>query len=98
MHNRFIHIIHINISFKGFYKFLKILSKNDLHTTRPGVQREALERARERLHETNAGLSRSRKILRRLYFGVIENKVLLIVIIVVELAIIAALAAWRIMK
>ena len=40
-----------------------------------GVQREALERARTRLHETDAELSNSRRILKRLARGTIYNKV-----------------------
>ncbi len=56
-----------------------------------GVQREALERTRTRLQETNSEISRSRKVLRRILRGVLQNKAVLIVIIVVELAILIAL-------
>ena len=55
-----------------------------------GVQRETLERTRVRLQETDAELSRSRRILRKMYFGVLQNKALLIVIILVEICILGA--------
>jgi vesicle transport through interaction with t-SNAREs protein 1 len=42
-----------------------------------GVQRESLERARTMLHETDAELSRSKRILKRISRGTIYNKVLL---------------------
>ncbi len=40
-----------------------------------GVQREALERARSRLHDTDVELSRSRRVLKRMARGTIYNKV-----------------------
>ena len=41
-----------------------------------GVQRETLERARSMLHETDAELSRSRRILKRISRGTLYNKVI----------------------
>ena len=63
-----------------------------------GVQREALERTRVRLQETDAELSRSKRILRKMYFGVIQNKALLIVVIVVEVCILLALIYSKYIK
>ena len=60
-----------------------------------GVQRETLERARNRLQETNAEISRSRKVIRRIYLGVLQNKAVLIAVIVVEVLIICALVYWK---
>ena len=40
-----------------------------------GVQRETLERARSMLHETDAELSRSRRILKKISRGTLYNKV-----------------------
>ncbi|XP_059098977.1 vesicle transport through interaction with t-SNAREs homolog 1B-like [Tigriopus californicus] len=59
------------------------------------VQREQLERTRGRIYDTYDELSRSQRILRRIYFGVIQNKVVLIVIIVIEILIIAGLVYLR---
>ena len=56
-----------------------------------GVQRESLERTRERLQETNSEITRSRRVLRRMYFGVLQNKAVLILIILLEVAILGAL-------
>lgn len=56
-----------------------------------GVQREQLERTRGRIYDTYDELSRSQRILRRIYFGVIQNKLVLIVIIVIEVLILAGL-------
>jgi vesicle transport through interaction with t-SNAREs protein 1 len=60
-----------------------------------GLQRETLERTRVRLQETNAELSQSRKVLRRIYMGVIQNKIVLILIILTEIGIIGALIYWK---
>jgi len=60
-----------------------------------GLQRESLERSRARLHETNAELSRGRRILVRLKVSTIYNKIVLIFIIIIELCIIAALVYWK---
>ena len=59
------------------------------------VQREGLERARTMLSETDAELSRSRRILKRMSRGTIYNKVVLLLIIVVQLCIIGALVYWK---
>ena len=60
-----------------------------------GLQRESLERSRARLQETNAELSRGRRILVRLKISTIYNKIVLIFIIIIELCIIAALVYWK---
>lgn len=60
-----------------------------------GVQRETLERSRSMLHETDAELSRSRRILKRLYRGTLYNKVVLLFIIIIELCIVGALVYWK---
>ena len=60
-----------------------------------GLQRESLERSRARLQETNAELSRGRRILVRLKVSTIYNKIVLIFIIIIELCIIAALVYWK---
>ena len=60
-----------------------------------GVQRETLERARTMLGETEAELSRSRRIIKRLSRSTIYNKMVLIVIIIIELLIIIALVYWK---
>jgi len=59
------------------------------------VQREGLERARTMLSETDAELSRSRRILKRMSRGTIYNKVVLILIIIVQICIICALVYWK---
>ncbi|CAG0890546.1 unnamed protein product, partial [Cyprideis torosa] len=43
-----------------------------------GVQRETLQKTRNRLYDTDADLSTSRRILRRMYWNIIANKVLLL--------------------
>ena len=63
-----------------------------------GLQRDALERSRARLQETNAELSRGRRILVRLKVSTIYNKIVLIFIIIIELLIIAALVYWKVSK
>lgn len=55
-----------------------------------GQQREALIRTKERLTDTDANLSKSRKILRSMYRRVMTNKLILGIIILIELAILAA--------
>ena len=44
-----------------------------------GLQREGLERARGRLQDTNAELSRGRRILLRLKVATLYNKIILLV-------------------
>lgn len=58
-------------------------------------QRETLERARTMLSETDAELSRSRRILKRLSRGTIYNKVVLVIIIIIQIIIIGALVYWK---
>jgi len=60
-----------------------------------GSQREALERTRARLVESDLELSRSRRILRKMYTNVISNKVILIVIILIEIGILAGVLYWK---
>jgi len=60
-----------------------------------GSQRETLERARTRLQETNEELSRSRRVIRKLYFGVIQNKVVLVIIIILEILILIGIVYHR---
>lgn len=60
-----------------------------------GLQREALERSRARLHETDAELSRGRSILLRLKVATLYNKIILLFIIIIELCIITALVYWK---
>ncbi|KAJ4921348.1 hypothetical protein JOQ06_021872 [Pogonophryne albipinna] len=55
-----------------------------------GGQREQLDRARNKLVDTGENLSKSRKILRALSRRLMTNKLLLGVIIIMELAILAA--------
>ena len=59
------------------------------------VQRETLERARTMLSETDAELSRSRRILKRMSRGTIYNKAVLLLIIIVQVCIIGALIYWK---
>ena len=60
-----------------------------------GTQRETLVRARARLQETDAELGRSRRAVRRLYFGLVKNKAALILVIVVEVLILAGLVYYK---
>lgn len=60
-----------------------------------GTQRETLTRARERLVDTDMELGRSRRILTSLYRGAITNKVILIVVILLELAILSGLVYYK---
>merc|ERR1712029_61622 len=53
-----------------------------------GVQRETLERARGRLQDTNAELSRGRRVVARIKIATVYNKIILIGVIVVEFLII----------
>eukprot|EP00095_Tigriopus_kingsejongensis_P002535 maker-scaffold344_size201325-snap-gene-1.20 protein:Tk02535 transcript:maker-scaffold344_size201325-snap-gene-1.20-mRNA-1 annotation:"vesicle transport through interaction with t-snares homolog 1b" len=62
------------------------------------IQREQLERTRERIYETNDELSRSRRILKRIYFGVIQNKAILIGIILIEILILCGLVYLKLLS
>lgn len=63
-----------------------------------GVQRETLERSRARLQDTNAELSRGRRILTRLKIATVYNKIILIAIIITEILIIGALVYIKFIK
>ncbi|XP_054707854.1 vesicle transport through interaction with t-SNAREs homolog 1B-like [Uloborus diversus] len=60
-----------------------------------GTQREALIRTKERLVDTDSNLVKSRKILRSMYRRVMTNKLILIVIIILELAILAGVVYYK---
>ncbi len=60
-----------------------------------GQQREALTRTRDRLTETDVELSQSRRILSSMYRVALTNKITLIVIILLELAILGALIYYK---
>jgi len=60
-----------------------------------GTQREVLERTRNRIAETDNEINKSRKILRRLYIGVYHNKILMIIIIIIEVAVLAGLVYYK---
>ncbi|XP_023210593.1 vesicle transport through interaction with t-SNAREs homolog 1B-like [Centruroides sculpturatus] len=62
------------------------------------TQREALLRTRERLDATDVNMSRSRKILRSMYRRVITDKLILIVIILIELGIVGLLIYLNVKK
>ena len=74
-----------------------LAGKGYKNKARGGVdsQREALERTRARLVESDLELSRSRRILRKMYTNVISNKVILIVIILIEIGILAGVLYWK---
>lgn len=59
------------------------------------TQRESLVRTKERLEETDQNLTTSRKILRTMYRRVMTNKMILILIIVIEMCILGALIYWK---
>ncbi|CAH1790910.1 unnamed protein product [Owenia fusiformis] len=60
-----------------------------------GTQRESLIRTRDRLEDTHENLSRSRRILNTMNRRLITNKLLLIVIILVEIIILGVLIYWK---
>merc|ERR1712203_1155047 len=60
-----------------------------------GTQRETLERTRNRLVETDVELGRSRRIIRKMYLNVFTNKIVLILIIIIEICILAGLLYWK---
>ncbi|KXJ14439.1 vesicle transport through interaction with t-SNAREs homolog 1B [Exaiptasia diaphana] len=63
-----------------------------------GDQRESLIRTRDRLKETHQDLGRSRRILNSMAIRVATNKLLLLMIIVVELAILGAVVYLKFFK
>ena len=60
-----------------------------------GTQRESLTRARERLVDTDMELGRSRRILNSMYRVAITNKLILIIVILLELAILGGLVYYK---
>ena len=48
-----------------------------------------------RLVETDVELGRSRRILRKMYLNVFTNKIVLILIIVIEICILGGLLYWK---
>lgn len=60
-----------------------------------GTQREALIRTKERLVDTDENLSNSRKILRSMYRRVMTDKLILIVIIILEIAILGGVVYYK---
>ena len=48
-----------------------------------------------RLVETDVELGRSRRILRKMYLNVFTNKIVLVLIIVIEICILAGLLYWK---
>ena len=60
-----------------------------------GSQRDTLVRTRERLGETGEEISRSKKIIRKIGRSVLYNKVLLILIIMLEICILGGLVYWK---
>ncbi|ELT95070.1 hypothetical protein CAPTEDRAFT_161960 [Capitella teleta] len=60
-----------------------------------GTQRESLIRTRDRLHETDENLSKSNKILKGMAKRVMTNKMILVVIILLEMAILGGVVYWK---
>lgn len=60
-----------------------------------GRQRETLVRTKDRLTDTDTNLSKSRKILKTMATRVMTNKLILIVIILLELAALGGLVYWK---
>ena len=60
-----------------------------------GTQRDTLIRTRDRLIDTEGELTRSKRIIRTLSHNVLYNKILLVIIILLECAILAAVIYWK---
>ena len=60
-----------------------------------GTQRESLERTRARLEDADLELGRSRRILKKLNRGIFSNKIILVTVIILEVAILAGLCVWK---
>lgn len=60
-----------------------------------GTQRDTLTRTRDRLIDTEGELSRSKRIIRSLSCNVFYNKILLVIIILLECAILGAVIYWK---
>ena len=71
-----------------------IITGNEIITDL-GSQRETLERTRARLIESDLELSRSRRILKKMYLNVFSNKIILIVIILIEVGILAGVTYYK---
>jgi vesicle transport through interaction with t-SNAREs protein 1 len=63
-----------------------------------GTQRESLLRTKTRLVDTDVEISRSRKILRKMYLNVIYNKLILIGIILIEICILGIVVYLRFIR
>ncbi|KAE8748771.1 hypothetical protein FOCC_FOCC004574 [Frankliniella occidentalis] len=63
-----------------------------------GQQRETLLRARQRVADTDAELNRADAIMRKMACAVVSNKLILILIILMEAAILAALVYLKFFK
>jgi vesicle transport through interaction with t-SNAREs 1 len=63
-----------------------------------GEQRETLLRSQARLENANDGLSKSRQVIRMMRRNVLYNKIILIMIIVLEAFILAALLFIKFFK
>ena len=71
-----------------------IITGNEIITDL-GSQRETLERTRARLIESDLELSRSRRILKKMYLNLFSNKIILIVIILIEVGILAGVTYYK---
>lgn len=60
-----------------------------------GRQREVLVRTKDRLGDTDAHLGKSRKILKTMAMRVMTNKMILIVIVLLELGILGGVVYWK---
>jgi len=60
-----------------------------------GTQREALERTRTRLIESDLELGRARRVVKKMYLNVFSNKIILIVIILIEIGILCGVIYWK---
>ncbi|XP_045112333.1 vesicle transport through interaction with t-SNAREs homolog 1B-like isoform X1 [Portunus trituberculatus] len=60
-----------------------------------GTQRDTLTRTRDRLIDTEGELTRSKRIIRTLSHNVLYNKILLVIIILLECAILGAVIYWK---
>merc|ERR1711970_1608659 len=60
-----------------------------------GTQREALERTRTRLIESDLELGRARRVVKKMYLNVFSNKIILIVIILIEICILCGVIYWK---
>lgn len=63
-----------------------------------GQQRESLLRTQTTLHGTDANLIQSRKILKSMYMRVMTNKLILMVIILMEIAILIGIVYWKFIR